>query len=526
MAHVDAELRKALDLYKSGGAPALSADVRKDWQIASPNGQTMPTLGLQQYNLFPTALTLYPVLTPLRNMLPRLQGRGRQSEFKAILKVGNGPLGDALSGVFGSEGNSGSKIDPTIEDIVAVYRSMKQAAAVSFEQQWEGQGYIDTKATAVVNLLRQFMINEERALLFGLNSGAALTTQFSAGAVGVAAALPTIVDVAPGASTVVNGVTYTAPSANSSLGTGNLFVQYRASTGMGASQNSAEQSVATTLNHYVLLIFPARAGFPINSYQVFSGATTGSEKAGTQLFVAGATAAASTVLPADLSTGFPVFVGAVGAGAAIGAPADASASSLAYNGLFAQLYGSNQNGAGLGQAGASVVHANGAIAATGSGTNSLESLLSTMWNNAFADPKWALMNEAESRAISRATLGAGTPYFVNVPEDKLNAATAAFRVSRMTNPVTGSEVEIKVHPYIGQGSIIVGSDAKPQWYVPESIPATIAVDAVQDYTEIDYPPKYATDGSGDSWVVQVMNLTTFKCFIPAIFGIMDNIVKS
>src|SRR5260370_2507629 len=105
MAYVDAELRKALEAYKSGGAAALTADVSKDWQIDSPAGQAMPTLGLQQYNLFPTAMMLYPVLTPLRNILARLQGRGRQSEFKAILKVGNGPAGDNLANVFGSEGN-------------------------------------------------------------------------------------------------------------------------------------------------------------------------------------------------------------------------------------------------------------------------------------------------------------------------------------------------------------------------------------------------------------------------------------
>jgi hypothetical protein len=506
MANVDAELRKALEAYKSDAAKLLT----KDWQVDSPAGQSMPTLGLQQYNLFPTALTLYPVLTPLRNILTRLQGRGRQSEFKAILRVGGGPAGDDLASVFGSEGNSGAKIDPTIEDIVAVYRSLKQAAAVSFEQQWEGQGYIDTKSAAAVNLLRQFMINEERAILFAGNSSSALTTQFAGGAAGVATS-PTVT---------------VAGSAGSIANNGSVSVAIVAVTGMGPSIVSAVVDTAGTdggSGDAYTVSFPQTdrdtLGLPILYWEVYA----------LQDAVDETPTAASALKFQGTSNGADFLIKSIANGALLGTTrnADASASRKAYNGLYTQLYGSAAGGNhGLGFAGAHIKHAMDVLSVTGSGDNSLESLEAQMWNEAFTDPRWALMNEAESRAVSRATLGQGTPYFINVPEDKLSAATAGFRVSRLTNVVTGSEIEVKVHPYFKQGSIILGSDVKPQWYVPETIPATIAIDAVQDYTEVDYPPKYATDGSGDNWTIQIMNLTTFKCFIPAIFGVLDSIVKA
>lgn len=533
-AFVDQELRKALDLYKSGGAPALQPDILKDWTTSSGvPGSNLPSLGLQSYNLLPTALTLYPALTPLRNMISRIQGKGRQAEFKAILGIGAGPAGDALSGVFGTEGQSGAKINPSIEDVIAIYRSMKQAVGVTFEAQWEGAGYLDIKGTAVVNLLRQFMINEERAILLAGNSTAAIASQFAAGAVNIPAALaqgPT--DVAPSGTVTFAGNTYTAPSANSTLGTATTFVKYTVVTGMGESKPSAEQSVATTANHYVFIAFPngSANGFPGVSFNVYSSSTTGNELlnvAGAGLFAgpAGGTAAQTVGLSAS-SNGFPVFIGTLGAGAAVPGT-DNSASSVAWNGLLSLLYGSAQAGVGLGQPGATIIGANSTLAMTGSGSNSLENFLRKIWNNAFADPRWMIMNEVESRAVTRGTLGAGTPYFVNVPVDQLNAATAAFRVSRFTNPVTGSEVEIKVHPYLPQGTVVAGSDALPQWYVPAGqIPAVVAMDMVQDYTEVDYPPQYNTAAGGDTWNIQVMTLGTLKLFIPALFGVLNSIIPS
>lgn len=515
---IAADLQETLKFYKSGGAEAvaLAPEVTKDLQISS---------GLQAYNLLPTALTLYPALTPLRNILPRLEGRGKQSEFKAIV----GLSGDSMQSIWGSEGNSGVKVNLQTADIIAIYKSIKEAAGVSFEQQWAGEGFIDSKSTAVVNLLRQFMIMEELAISFGLNSAAA-SNQFGPGAVGT-----------PGAATLASVAAPTGVTAGNLAGA-TAFVKYTAVTGMGESLPSAEQSVAVTAGQVLQITLPARSGSPILYYKIYTATGTGAEKlntAASTVYNMDGTTAVAAQKAADgsgayVSTGGTVVVTTAGTGAA--APgADNSASAAAYNGFLAQLYGSTQYAwpgvtTPMASTGATIVSANGRLAVQGSTVNAIENLLATMWQNAAADPRWALLQQVEARKITNLTLGqtstqGPTPYFIT-PEGGQANATANFRVSRLINPVTGSEIVLKTHPYWKQGAIVFGSDELPSWYVPTEIPAPMALDMLQDYTEVDFPPVYNTAGSGDTWVVQVMNMGTFKLFIPAIFGVLDSIVAS
>lgn len=512
------ELQETLAFYKNGGAEsmALAPEVQKDLQIAS---------GLQAYNLLPTALTLYPALTPFRNMLPRLQGRGKQSEFKAIVGVS----GDTLGNIWGQEGSSGAKVTVQTTDIIAIYRSLKEATGISFEQQWAGQGFIDSKATGVVNLLRQFMIQEEIASLYGLNSSAA-TNQFGPGAVGTPAAATLATVATPTGMTTGNFASATAR------------IRYTAVTGQGESLPSATQTQAISAANVLKITFPVRAGSPVLYYKLY----TSIGGVGTELLNIDATKVAygptTAVNPSVLSGGAAVSVGAVtyvsdaGTGAnATTVAADNSASTLAYNGFFAQLYGSTQYSwptvtTPLSSVGATVISAGDVLKVQGSGLNSIENFLAAMWQNAAADPEWAMLFQTEARKITNLTLGttsgAGpTPYFI-VPEGAQSGATANFRVSRLINPVTGREIVLKTHPYFKQGSIVFGTDSLPSWYVPTEIPAPIALDMLQDYTEIDYPPVYNTSGTGDTWVVQVMNMGTFKLFIPPLFGVMDTIVPS
>ena len=544
------DITKTLEFYRSGGAPqvgGLSAEIQKDLQIASGATGTPGGTGLQAYNLLPSALTLYPVLTPVRNMTPRLQGRGKQSEFKAILgmsKAGGGSLN--LGNIFGQEGNSGQKVDLVIEDIVALYRSIKLATAVSFEQQWAGQGFIDSKATAVVNLLRQFMIQEELALLFGQNSTAA-ANQFAGGAVGTPA---TLVASTPVTSTTPLNGQVGQPTTGGSLQAGTWTVQISGVTGQGESIASAVFTLPALVGttNQIVVNPNLRVAFPVISWNIYLVATGTTSQNGT--YVVRTTG--GTIAIQNVGAGGAVYfsngtaiAGAASVAVTSGATvpvADNSASALAYNGLFTQIYGSGQALAGGAQGstggvgkdpsfgfykpGSTVVSANNVLTMVGSTSNTLENFLATLWQNAFADPAWLLMYQQEARLITKSTLGAGAPFFVIVPQGEQNDATANFRVSRFTNPISGSEIEVKVHPYFQQGTILAGSDKLPDWYVPSDIPAPWALDCLQDYLEVDYPPVYNTTGTGDNWTIQIMNMCTFKLFIPALFGALDSIVAS
>src|SRR4051812_29343136 len=57
------------------------------------------TTGLTFYDLEPGAKFLYPVLTPLRNMIPRVSGRGGiQANWKSVTGINTSGLSVGVSG--------------------------------------------------------------------------------------------------------------------------------------------------------------------------------------------------------------------------------------------------------------------------------------------------------------------------------------------------------------------------------------------------------------------------------------------
>jgi hypothetical protein len=78
-----------------------------------------------------------------------------------------------------------------------------------------------------------------------------------------------------------------------------------------------------------------------------------------------------------------------------------------------------------------------------------------------------------------------------------------------------------VHPTLKQGNILTLSTQMPGWYVPTEIPATWALDFVQDYTEIDYPPTK----SDPKYNVEIRNFGTFKLYLPVLQGWLRGIQK-
>jgi hypothetical protein len=508
------DVTTAIAFYKAAAASSLvglAPDIQKDLAIAS---------GLQQYNLYPTALTLSPILTPLRNMTPRTQGLGAKAEYKAII----GASGVALSGatqVWGAEGVSGQKISLATADITSIYRALKVAGGVSFEQQWAGAQFIDSKAIEVVNTLRQLMVMEELAMLFGCNSTAAASTQFGPGAVGTLGAA-TLTDVA------ANGGG--APVAVSTLAASATSVKVSAVTGMGESLVTAA-TITPTATHYIRVDMPSRANQPVLYYNVYAG-SSGAEKLCTSVNLNYSTAVGGGAT--NVSTGASVYIGSLpGSGTAFPA-ADTTGSTLAYNGLLPQMYASSGAGiTGFGVSGSqlvgsaqpnfgsSITSALGQLAYLGAGNNALQAPLKAMWDNYKANPDWMFLSSAEG--IKLATFLSGTPYFV-VPDGDQNGFVVGYRASRVANPVTGKFIEARVHPNLPQGSIIFGSDQLPEWYVPSSVPAPFTVSMLQDYLEVDYPPVWNTSSGGDTWVIQVMNMGSPRLFVPVVFGALDSIV--
>lgn len=152
-------LRSALTLVRETMAKNSPVnDLQKAWvQPASA------ATGLQVYDLEAPAKLLYPVLTPLRNKIPRVGGgRGIQANWRAITGINTSRISAGLG-----QGNRGGVIDQTTQDYFAAFRGIGLDNYVTFEADMSAEGFQDLKATAVQSLLRALMIEEEFLIIGG-----------------------------------------------------------------------------------------------------------------------------------------------------------------------------------------------------------------------------------------------------------------------------------------------------------------------------------------------------------------------
>src|SRR6185312_14551872 len=119
---------------------------------------------LNAFDLRGPALQLYPVITPLRNRLPRqLSDRGDlATRWKAITGVNTSGFELGVA-----PGRRSAEMSVTEQDYVASYAGLGLEASIDWEAVWSGGKEFDNKATLVQSLLRAVMIGEENVILNG-----------------------------------------------------------------------------------------------------------------------------------------------------------------------------------------------------------------------------------------------------------------------------------------------------------------------------------------------------------------------
>ncbi|HET6376305.1 MAG TPA: hypothetical protein VFF88_09670, partial [Methylocella sp.] len=122
--------------------------------------------GLTFYDLELGAKFLYPVLTPLRNMIPRVSGKGGiQAAWRAITAI------NATGLRFGvSSANRGGVMAVQTQDYTATYKGIGVETSVDFEAQYAGQDFDDVRAIAAKTGLEALMLGEEAMILGGCAS--------------------------------------------------------------------------------------------------------------------------------------------------------------------------------------------------------------------------------------------------------------------------------------------------------------------------------------------------------------------
>ena len=446
-----------------------------DPRFASLEKSTYPesasaTSGLTYYDLEAGAKLLYPVLTPLRNSIPRVSGKGGvQAAWRAITAINSSGLRIGVSG-----GNRGAVQAVTTNNYVATYKGIGIETNVDFEAQYAGQNFDDIRALAAQTGLEALMIGEEAMILGGntsLGLGATATPTLAAANSGgsLAAGTWSVICVALTLDGLMNSSVSTGVQASITRTNADGSVD---TFGGGASQKSASATVATTgsTGSVTATVAAARGA---SGYAWYWGAA-GSETLGaltTINSVAITAAAAGTQTAASLPT------------------ADWSSNALAFDGLLTQALqpssGANVTVQPTGSAGVGTpLTADGA-----GGIVEIENVLQANWNLYRLSPDEIWVSAQEANNISKKILAGGASgaqrFIFDAQQDAIGGGVMVTTYKNKYSLAGAKSLDIKIHPNMPPGTMLFLTRRLP--YPLANVGNVIQVRTRQDYYQIEWP---------------------------------------
>lgn len=445
------------------------------------------TQGLQAYDLAPAAAVLYPVLTPLRNRIPRVVGGfGTQANWKAITGINTT---NQRAGI--SEGNRGAIIQQATAEYFAAYRGFGLDNYVTFEADFSSKGFAELKSMAAAQLLQATMIQEERLDLGGNTSVPLGTTptptlaaSASGGTIGASVALSVIcvalgpqayMDVA-GHNNGVIGQVFDSTTAlvpgvitrNNADGSADTF-------GGGSAQKSAAAAVtvsAGTSNSVAATVAPVRGAW---GYAWFAG-TAGNEK-----------------LCAVTSINSVVITSVPGSGqlASSLAASDNSTCGLDYDGLFMQAAKAGSNAFWLTQPSGTAGSGTPLTSDGAGGIAEFEQAFATFYNRFRMSPTLILVSAQECVNITKKIIGNGGAPLIRFAMDVKSITdgqiSAGVVIGSYLNKVMNVQVPIVVHPNLAPGTVFFVTERLPYPLPNTANPFQKKLRA--DYYQIEWPIK-------------------------------------
>jgi hypothetical protein len=489
--------QETIDLAKQ----ALQQPLAKD---AVTQGYTTAT-GITGYNLERPAKSLFPVLAPFRNSLPRVKAPigAPAAHWKAITGI-NVTNQRATTG-FGYAGNLVSTAE---KDFMAAYQVISLGDSVQYDAQIQAEGFQDLRATAGINLLYALMEQEDIIDLGGQNfslgtpSTPTLTVSSTGGTigavnVGVAVAARTLQGYYDGKNT--------AASTPATSGT------------LSGSTNSITATVAYVPGAVVYDWYVGNAGGTLYYYTSTSV---------NKVTITSVPTAAQAVPTATLPM--------LGTPSSTAPTVDQSADPNAYNGLIATLTGSYNNGtfvsAGQGQpSGAYVKSLDGATLTGSNGTIAeIDAALQYLWGNAKLSPTKMLCNSVDHMNISNKIIASGGAYTMFRPNDigeRQTVVGGQLVETYLNKAVNGRAIPIETHPWLPQGTIIFLTEKLP--YPNNLVANVMEVETLLEYTQIEYATsRYAGQaGGGPRYDFEVRAQQVFKNYFPGSMAILQNVAN-
>lgn len=466
---------ETLALVKAAqGAP--NSELAKAW---TQSGSA--TSGITAYDLEAPSKKLYPVITPLRNEIPRVSGKGGiQANWRAVTGVNTS---NVLLGV--SQGNRGAVMATATSDYTAAYKGLGLEDSVTFEADYASENFEDVKALAVEGLLRAMMIGEEKVILGGnssmalgntptptlssANTGGSLLAAVSWGVGCVALGFDgyMLASVSAG---IVQTVTRTNADGTSDVVNG------------GTARPSTQANVSTAASANISTISASVTAVPgAVAYAWFWGLAAGN------LTLGAITTINSTLITAN-AAGATVSPGIANFNAL--AAADDSRNSLVFDGLLTfaaqSALGAYQKIQSTGTPGTGTP-----LTADGlGGVVEIDTALKSFWDNYRLSPTTLWVNSQEMNAISRATANASTNgaqriVFASDP-GKVVAGSVIVRAYLNKYAMDGNtELQIRLHPNMPPGTMLFTTSRLP--YPLSNVTNILQMRMRRDYYQIEWP---------------------------------------
>jgi len=435
--------------------------------------------GITAYDLEAPSKKLYPVITPLRNEIPRVSGKGGiQAAWRAVTGINTNGTSPSVS-----QGQRGAVIPTSTADYTAAYKGFGLEDSVTFEADYAGENFEDVKALAVHGLLQAMMIAEEKVILGGNATYAMGNTP-----------TPTLTSANTGGSLVGNigyGVGCVALAFDgymlAALSTGIVQTITRTNAdgttdtiNGGTARPSSQANVTTSVSSNVSTVsasVTAVAG--AMAYAWFWGANSGN-------LTLGAITTINSVLITATATG---NASATGGNFQALTALDKSTNSLEYDGL---LTFASQSSLGATQVTQATGTPGTGTTLTGDGAGGIveiDAALKAFWDNYRLSPSTLWVNSQEMTNIGKKILAGNTTSaqrFVFNAEQGMVGGGIMVRTYLNKYAMNGATVlNIRLHPNMPPGTMLFQTDTLP--YPLSNVTNILQLRMRRDYYQIEWP---------------------------------------
>ncbi|MGO9007611.1 MAG: hypothetical protein ACLQIQ_08610 [Beijerinckiaceae bacterium] len=470
----EAQSLQSLENIKAAQQRPLADPRLADLEKSTYTQSTSATSGLTFYDLETGAKILYPVLTPLRNMIPRVSGKGGiQANWRAITAI------NTSGQRFGvSAAHRGGVLAVATEDYTAAYKGIGIETSVDFEAQYAGQGFDDIRGIAARTGLQALMLGEE-ALIIGGNTSLALgttpTPSLSDQATGGTLSADTLYSVICVAltqdgishATIAGGVQGQITRTNAD-GTSDTFGGGAAAPSSNATLTTANDGNAT---HAIKASVAAVTG--ALGYAWFWGAAASE--------VLGAITTINSLVITASATGTQTA-------ASLGT-SDNSINALVFDGLIPQAAKSGSGAYVYTMATGPAGTGTPLTADASGGVVEIDTVLKYMWDNYRLSPDTMWVSSQEALNISKKILeGSATAAQRFVFESDQNALGGGIMIRTYLNRFSmqgGSVVDIKIHPNMPAGTVLMTTKTLP--YPLSGVGNVMQIRTRQEYYQIEWP---------------------------------------